>query len=131
MLGPFLFFAVYTSLIMKLYDYILRKEIDMWPFKKKDVKPTAIDLEYEAVLHDMSTMGVATEEYQMASNNLLTIAKIKEMEKVDPKPKIDPQLVNLLVTGALSIAELLLILYFERTEVITSKALGFMMRLKR
>lgn len=103
----------------------------MWPFKKAKVEPTAIELEYDAVLHDMSSMGVATEDYQMAANNLLTIAKVKELERVDPKPKIDPQLVNLLVTGAISVAELLLILYFERTEIITSKALGFMMRLKR
>lgn len=101
-------------------------------FKKKAEKElTAIEKEYNDVLDCMKNLGPQTEEYKMASENLINLAKVMEMERVEPKPRIDPQLVNLLVTGAISVAELLLILYFEKTEIITSKALGFMMRLKR
>lgn len=65
-------------------------------------------------------------EYQETLDKVERLSKLRAPRKEARKP-IDP---NHFVTGAFSIASVLLILNYERAHVVTSKALSFVPKLK-
>ena len=72
--------------------------------------------ELEVLVGDLGTEGITKEEYEWKVN------RISEIEKVLSERKtllLDP---NVIFTGVVSIATALLVLHYEETNVIVSKA---------
>lgn len=72
--------------------------------------------ELEVLVGDLGTEGIAKEEYEWK------VDRISEIEKILSERKtlvLDP---NVIFTGVVSIATTLLVLYYEETNVIVSKA---------
>ncbi len=72
--------------------------------------------ELEVLVGDLGTEGITKEEYEWK------VDRISEIEKVLSERKtllLDP---NVIFTGVVSIATTLLVLYYEETNVIVSKA---------
>lgn len=72
--------------------------------------------ELEVLVGDLGTEGITKEEYEWK------VDRISEIEKVLSERKtllLDP---NVIFTGVVSIATSLLVLYYEETNVIVSKA---------
>ena len=88
---------------------------------KKD-KRTNLEKEIDSVLEKMSSLDPDSKEYSDMMNNLgkLFDAKSKEKDR-----KISP---DTIVIVACSLLEIVLMLNFEKTGVITSKALGFVIK---
>lgn len=89
----------------------------MFKWLKKN-KKMEIEDEIHSVLCNMSTYAPDSEEYSIMSKNLEILAKAKSYQK-DRRISKD---VVLQVVGAL--AGTVLVLYFEKANVITSKAFG-------
>lgn len=85
-------------------------------------KKTKLDEEIDSLLEEMKVVAGGSPEYSAMASNLATLysAKAKNAER---RVKMDTVL---LVT--VSLAEVLLMLNKERTEIITSKALGFILK---
>ena len=90
-------------------------------FTRKD-KRTNLEKEIDSVLERMSSLDPDSKEYTDMMNNLgkLFDAKSKEKDR-----KISP---DTIVIVACSLLEIVLMLNFEKTGVITSKALGFVIK---
>lgn len=90
-------------------------------FTRKD-KRTNLEKEIDSVLEKMSSLDPDSKEYSDMMNNLgkLFDAKSKEKDR-----KISP---DTIVIVACSLLEIVLMLNFEKTGVITSKALGFVIK---
>lgn len=72
--------------------------------------------ELEVLVGDLGTEGITKEEYEWK------VDRISEIEKILSERKtlvLDP---NVIFTGVVSIATSLLVLYYEETNVIVSKA---------
>lgn len=72
--------------------------------------------ELEVLVGDLGTEGITKEEYEWK------VDRISEIEKILSERKtlvLDP---NVIFTGVVSIATTLLVLYYEETNVIVSKA---------
>lgn len=72
--------------------------------------------ELEVLVGDLGTEGIAKEEYEWK------VDRISEIEKILSERKtlvLDP---NVIFTGVVSIATALLVLHYEETNVIVSKA---------
>lgn len=91
----------------------------MLNFTKK--KQTKLEKEISLVLDKLKKEDVGTEEYQ---NILDHLSKLYEMKQKD-KSSISPDTVAVVVGNLLGI---ILILKHEELNVITSKALGFVIR---
>ena len=84
---------------------------------KKD-KRTDLEKEIHSVLCNMSTYSPDDEEYTVMSKNLETLYKAKALEKdKGVKPEV-------IFNGVVFLAGTALVLYFEKANVITSKAFG-------
>lgn len=90
-------------------------------FTKKD-KRTALDKEIDAILEAMKKENPDTEAYTSATKNLEVLYKAKLSEKKDKVSKN-----TILLVGG-NIAVVLLGLYFERFNVITTRALNYVLR---
>ena len=80
--------------------------------------------ELEVLVGDLGTEGITKEEYEWK------VDRISEIEKVLSERKtllLDP---NVIFTGVVSIATTLLVLYYEETNVIVSKAWNERLKLK-
>ncbi len=88
-------------------------------FKKEK---TMLEKEIEAVLLDMKDMYVGSEEYEVALNHLSILHEIKSKEK---KWNVSPDTMAIVAGNLLGI---MLILKHEELNVITSKALGFVIK---
>ena len=91
-------------------------------FTKKETSKDMIENEKIAVLEEMAFEHSDTEKYTKMVENL---DKLCDLEK-HPN-RID---VNTLLTVAGSIGGILLILHYEKVDIIVSKALGFIPKMK-
>jgi len=88
---------------------------------KRD-KRTNLEKEIDAVLECMSEEGPSSVKYAAMARNLETLYEAKKNEK---DHKISPDTMAVIVGNLLGIV---LILTYEKANVITSKALGFVIR---
>ena len=91
--------------------------------KKKDANPKlqyAIDI----VLEQMALVDSRSDEYAKMTEQLTKLYKLKEMET--PKPVSADTLA--IIAG--NLAGIVLIIGHERAHIVTSKALGFVMKLR-
>ena len=88
-------------------------------FKKEK---TMLEKEIEAVLLDMKDMDLNSDEYEVALNHLSKLYEIKSKEK---KWNVSPDTMAVVVANLLGI---ILILKHEELNVITSKALNFVIK---
>lgn len=94
-------------------------------FKPKTTEPTLLDLAINETFDRMKLHDQESKEYAAIVDQLGKLLKLKE-ETEKPK-RIDPN-VALQVGG--SIAGILLILHYERVNVVATKALGFVLKAK-
>ena len=87
-------------------------------FKRKQEK-SIFEIEIERVITEMGIMHPDDDEFTTAVKNLKTL---KEAAAIRPEPPIKKEAV-LAIAGNLAVA--LLILNFEKTDVIATKALSF------
>lgn len=88
-------------------------------FKKKNTLITDLDKELEQIYSDMSTMDRGTESYQRMVDQYSKLMDVKEKHE---RRRISPEV---LVATAGQIAMILLVLHYEKADVITSKAMSF------
>lgn len=90
----------------------------------KNLKPSPLDLTITQALSDMQSLDPGTKEYTAAVASVKTLTQLKEH---DAPKKVNP---DVLVTAGANLLGILLILHYERINVIGSKALSFVMKLK-
>ena len=88
---------------------------------KKD-KRTLLEKEIDNILKTMLTMDAGSEEYTVMAENLERLYKLKA---VDSTNKVSADTMALIAGNLLGLA---LIMSFEKTNIITTKALGFVLR---
>lgn len=87
-----------------------------------DKKPhdSALDEAISSILTTMNGLDEATEEYAAASDQLVKLMKLKK--ELNPSWRPSP---DALIGVAGSLVSILLILKYEKLDIITSKALSF------
>lgn len=91
-------------------------------FTKKETSKDLIEREKIAVLEEMECEHTDTEKYSKMVDNLSTLCSLdKNSNSID---------VNTVITVAGSLVGIMLILKYEKLDIITSKALGFVPKLK-
>jgi hypothetical protein len=100
------------------------KGYDVFEFlRKQEEKPSVYDGTIEALLKEMMEGGFSSEDSPVIAGVIRTLAEAKAME---PKPKsVSPDTKALVMAN---LAGIILILGFERANVVTSKALGFILK---
>jgi hypothetical protein len=93
-------------------------------FGKTSTKPN-FNKEITSVLEQLDGMSVTTPEYAETLTILERLAKVQTQHKGKTQVSADA-----IVTAAASLGGIALILGFERAHVITTKALGFVAKLK-
>lgn len=93
----------------------------MFKFTRGD-KRTTLEKEIDAVLEIMSKLGPETAKYSIMVDNLEKLYKAKGS---DPKCSVSPDTIAVIAGNLLGIV---LIIRYEATNVITTKALGFVLR---
>ncbi len=92
----------------------------MLNWKRPKDEPSAVDLAVDQVVKEMQVLDADSAEFRRMSENLVTLMEAKAKE---PKPmKISA---DTIVIATANIVGIVLILLFERTGTITSKALPF------
>lgn len=89
--------------------------------RKQKAEPE-IDLTIDEAFRELRTMNVETKDYARAVKQLDALHKMKAYR---PAPSISPE--KLLVAGV-NLLGIVLILNFERLHVVSSKALGFVLK---
>ena len=93
-------------------------------FKKKPTpQPTELTIAYDRVLEHSKTLDPSTEEYAKAIDQLTKLTAL--LPSTEPRFKPD----TLLIVGG-NLAGIVLILSFEHLNVLTSKAVGFVIKSK-
>lgn len=92
-----------------------------------DIKPPTLDEAIDLLLAEMKNHGAATAEYSNCVDQLAKLYDIKKSLEKDNKKSVSYD--QLIAVGG-HLAGILLILNFERAGIVTSKALGFVMKLK-
>lgn len=90
--------------------------------KLPEKKKSKLDEEFDACLDEMSSVSTASEEYDKMVRNLERLHRLKMEEKCR---KVSPDTKAVIAGNLLGI---LLILGYEKANVITSKALGFVLK---
>lgn len=90
-------------------------------FTKKD-KQTKLEKEIDAVIRQMSALSADSEKYTAMAENLERLYKAKSY---DSTSRISPDTVAVIAGNLLGI---MLILGYEKTNIVTSKAMGFVLR---
>lgn len=85
---------------------------------------SGLDVVIDDLLSEMKTLTSNTKEYALALDHLSTLYKIKE---ANSKKKLSPDTKALI---AANLAGILVIVGFEKANVVTSKALSFVMKLR-
>lgn len=88
---------------------------------KKDNR-TKLEMEIDHLLEDMGTVAPNSESYGIMAQNLEALYKAKSHDR---NRRVSPDTVAIVAGNLLGIA---LILYHEKAEVITTKALGFVIK---
>jgi hypothetical protein len=92
-------------------------------FKKTAMQPNALDAEINLLHLDMYTEDKTSEKYAVLLDRLIKLYALKET----PKSGISA---DVKATIAANIAGILIIVGHERAHVVTSKALGFIQKLR-
>jgi hypothetical protein len=85
-------------------------------------KPTVLDAVIDDALAQLSGLSIDTDEYTRKVDQITKLYKLKEQEA--PK-RVSP---DTLAIVAGNLAGIMLMLHYERVHVITSKALGFVLK---
>jgi hypothetical protein len=93
---------------------------------KTQNKPSALEDAIERLLAEMNSTDPISDEYGKLVERLDKLHKMKVSEK-DPRSRVSADAI--LTVGA-NLAGIVLILGFERAHIITSKALGFVLKSK-
>jgi ribosomal protein L18E len=93
-------------------------------FTTKKTK-TKLEVEIDSVLETMSVWAPGSEEYTKMAENLERLYKSKALVKDEKIRFITPDTIAVIVGNLLGIA---MILHHERLEVVTTKALGFVIK---
>jgi hypothetical protein len=92
----------------------------MFKFTKKD-KRTQLKKEMDTVFTRLESLDASSEEYSTAVTNLEKLHKMSSNDKI----KINSDVV---ITVAGAIVSTILVLYFEKTGVVTSKAVNWILK---
>lgn len=92
-------------------------------FSSKKTETTALQDAIEALLRELAGHEGSSEEYARIVERLTELHKLQE-------PTAPPLSKDVIVNAAASLGGILLILNHERAHVVTSKALGFVMKLR-
>jgi hypothetical protein len=95
----------------------------MFNFDKKP-HDVALDKAISDLLEELEVMPGSDEDYSPTADNLIKLMKLKQ--EVNPAWRPSPDAV---IAAAGSLLGILLILNYERAEVVTSKALSFVMKI--
>lgn len=90
--------------------------------KRKQISKTILDLEIEALLLEMKNHSRSSSEYKVMVESLTELYKAKE---VTLGRQISPDTIAIIAANLLGIG---MIIGFEKANVVTSKALGFIMK---
>lgn len=93
-------------------------------FKKTTHEKTGLETVIDELLNDMSFVSKETDEYSKMVDQLVKLYSLKE---TDSKRRISP---DTLATVTANLAGIILIVGHERAHVVTSKALGFVLKLR-
>ena len=94
-------------------------------FRRNDPENAALDEAIDVLMQSMLRTDTTSKEYAAQVGHLVTLNKLKEANTSKPISR-DTMLV---VAG--NLAGIVLILAYERTSVLTSKAAGFVLRAVR
>ena len=85
----------------------------------------AIDVRIEALLEDLSNYDIYSDEYESMADRLEQLVKVRnELKPVRASDKVKVIDLTTIVNGAVSVLSLMMILEYEKTEVVTTKALS-------
>lgn len=98
----------------------------MFTLKKTDATPTALQLTIDEVFERLSDFAPETKEYAAISDQLVKLMKLQE--ELSSKKRLSP---DTLAVVAGNLVGIVAILGHERAHVITTKALGFVMKLSK
>jgi hypothetical protein len=93
-------------------------------FNKSPIKPSQLDKTIEELLTDMQTTKGDSDEYAKMVDHLTKLYKLKE---IDLPKRVSAET---WATIGGNLAGILLILHYERFNVITSKALSFVSKIR-
>lgn len=93
---------------------------------KTPVEPTPLEKEMTNVLSHLEGINPASDEYATVLDKLEKLNALKEPQK-EPKKRISP---DALVSAGASLLGIVLILSYEQTHVVTTKALSFITKPK-
>lgn len=88
-------------------------------------KPSAIDTAIDDALAQLKTVSVDSDEYAAMMDQITQLHKLKE--KNNSNSRISPDTLALIVGN---LAGIVLIIGYEHAHVVTSKALGFVIKAK-
>lgn len=91
--------------------------------RKANVEDPALDEEIERVLHDLKDVSIKDQEYPKLVE---TLTKLYSLKPEQPKPISNDTLA--MIAG--NLAGIVLIVGYERANIVTSKALGFVLKLR-
>lgn len=90
---------------------------------KKKTEPTALDIAIDNLVSELAGYDANSEEYTAAAANLKVLVEAKALE---PKPNVVSADTIAVIAG--NLLGIVMILGFEKANVITSKSLGFVMK---
>ena len=93
-------------------------------FTQKDKTKPGLDKAIDELLKEMSALNGDSEEYAKMVTQLNTLYRLKE---VDPPKTISPDTLAIVAGNLLGIV---MIVGHERAHVITSKAIGFILKMR-
>lgn len=91
-------------------------------FKFTNKKKTKLEVEIDLVLDDMKEMYIDSDEYKASIEHL---SKLYDIKSKDDTGRVSPDTMAVVVGNLLGIV---LILKHEELNIVTSKALGFVLR---
>lgn len=94
-------------------------------FEKSTQEQTHLQKEIDRLLSEMENLDPASEEYKVMAANLAMIYKLQETDKPDRISK------DALLAAGVTLSVALLVLYFEKSNVVTSKAFSYIGRMFR
>lgn len=87
---------------------------------------TNLEKEIDRVIEEMKSLSPDTDEYSKKASNLVKLCEANS--KTHRKGVKLDTLIPPLVVGGISLVQTIMILFREETNVVTSKALGFVIR---
>jgi hypothetical protein len=88
----------------------------------KKTEPSDLEVEIKRILSEMKDLPITDEKYATMADRLVQLYKLKE---VDSKKHVSA---DAMTAAATNLVGILLILHYEHAHVLTSKAVGFVMK---